>query len=185
MPLPPAHLLLGAAAAEGVAAVTAVPRYRAWAVGAAFALLPDLDYGIRLLTGEFAPIERRMLHSLLATAVVALAVLLVAGKRWAAVAGAGYASHLVADLLQQQARTSVALFWPLHERRMEPILPLFPSAPIHRGDGVIEAALSQLHGFALAALLQSTAIAAGIFFGVLLLTGWIRERRRRAAGGEP
>jgi membrane-bound metal-dependent hydrolase YbcI (DUF457 family) len=180
MPLPPAHMLVGAAAAEGAAYATQVPRYRAWLVGAAFSLLPDADYAIRMLTGEFAPIERSALHSLPATAVVVLAMLLVAGWRWSVVAGAGYASHLVADLVQHQARTSVALFWPLQQRGMEPILPLFPFVPLHRGGGIRGAVTSMLHPDALARLLQSTAIAAGIFFGMLVLTGWLRERRRRA-----
>jgi membrane-bound metal-dependent hydrolase YbcI (DUF457 family) len=177
MPLPAAHMLVGAAAAEGVDVLTPVPRYRAWLVGAVFALLPDIDYGFRLLTGEFAPIERSATHSLLATTVVVLAVWLVAGRRWAAVAGAGYASHLAADLMQHQPRSSVALLWPLQERGMETILPLFPYVPVQRGEGVLAAATSLLQGYRFAALLQETAIAAGIFFGVLVLTGWIRNRR--------
>jgi len=172
-------MLIGAAAAEGVSALTPVPRWRAWLVGAAFALLPDSDFAIRILTGEFAPIERSATHSLLATAVVALAVWLLAGRRWAAVAGAAYASHLLADLLQHQPRTSVALLWPLHERGMEPLLPLFPYVPIQRGGGVFGAARSLMREHAFAPLLQETAIAAGIFFGMLVFTGWLRGRRAR------
>jgi hypothetical protein len=173
-------MLMGMAAAEGVCAATSVPRYRAWALGAACALLPDIDYGIRLMTGEFAPIERSSLHSLLATAVVALAVWLVAGRRWAAVAAAGYASHLLADLLQDQSQTSVALLWPLQERGMEPILPLFPFVPIQGGAGVTGAVAGLLQGESFAALLQSTTIAAGMFFGVLALTAWLRWRSHRS-----
>jgi membrane-bound metal-dependent hydrolase YbcI (DUF457 family) len=172
-------MLVGAAAAEGVSALTPVPRYRAWMVGAAFALLPDIDYAYRIATGEFAPIERSLTHSLLATAVVALAVWLVAGRRWAAVAGAGYASHLLADLLQHQRRTSVALFWPLQERGMEPILPLFPYIHVPRGVGVRGAALGLFDDQSFPPLIQETAIAAGIFFGMLVLTGWVRKRRGR------
>jgi membrane-bound metal-dependent hydrolase YbcI (DUF457 family) len=172
-------MLVGAAAAEGVRTLAPLPRYRAWLVGAGVALLPDLDFAFRVLTGEYAPIERSVTHSLAATALVALAVWLVAGRRWAALAGAGYASHLLADLLQHQQRTSVALFWPLHEQGMEPILPLFPYADVQRGDGVLAAARSLFEDDAFAALLQETAIAAGMFFGMLVLTNAIRARRAR------
>jgi uncharacterized protein (TIGR03382 family) len=173
-------MLIGAAAAEGVGSTTSLPRYRAWAVGAAFALLPDIDYGFRILTGTYAAIERGAIHSLAATVVVAAVVWLVAGRRWAAVAGAAYASHLVADLLQDQARSSVALFWPFQSSGMETILPLFPHVPIQGGNGVLGAAVGLLHGESFAALLQSTVIGAGIFLGMLVLTGWLRRRR---AGG--
>jgi hypothetical protein len=173
-------MLVGAAAAEAVSVLTPVPRYRAWIVGAAFGLLADIDYAIRILTGHFAPIERSATHSLVATAVVAAAVWLVAGRRWAVVAGAGYFSHLIADLAQHQPRSSVALLWPLHERGMETILPLFPYVPIFRGEGVKGAALRLFRGHSFPPLLQETAIALGIFFGMLVLTGWIRNRRRAA-----
>jgi membrane-bound metal-dependent hydrolase YbcI (DUF457 family) len=172
-------MLMGLAAAEGVRAVTPLPRYRAWALGAVCGLLPDLDFGIRLITGEFAPIERSSLHSLLATAVLAVVVWLVAGRRWALVAGAGYASHLLADLLQDQSHSSVALLWPL-QGRMEPILPLFPFVPIQGGGGVMGAALGLFQGESFPALLQSTTIAAGVFFGVLALTTWLRARSHRS-----
>jgi hypothetical protein len=155
-------------------------RYGAWAVGAMFALLPDMDFAIRALTGHQIPLDRPALHSLLAMTIVALLVTLVTDRRWGAVAGAGYASHLLADLLQQQPSTSVALLWPLHGR-MEPILPLFPGIHLQRGDGVSGAAASLLWPTQFAALLQSTVIAAGIFFAVLLVTGRIRESRRRDA----
>lgn len=180
MPLPPAHMLVGAAAAEGVAAVAPVSRYRAWAVGALFGLLPDLDYGLRILTGDYGPIERSALHSLPATALVVVAVAIVAGRRWGAVAGAGYASHLLADLLQHQARTSVALLWPFQETGMEPLLPLFPFVPVERGAGVMGAAAGLLRGDAFAPFLQETAIAAGIFFAMLVAGGWARARRGSA-----
>lgn len=172
-------MLVGAAAAEGATLLTPAPRYRAWALGAAVALLPDIDYAYRILTGEFAAIERSATHSLAATAVIALMVWLVAGRRWAGVAAAGYASHLLADLLQHQSRTSVALFWPLQERGMEPLLPLFPYVYVPRGEGVLGAALGLLGPYSFPALLQETWIAAGMFFGMLVLCGWVRRRRGR------
>jgi membrane-bound metal-dependent hydrolase YbcI (DUF457 family) len=177
MPLPPAHMLFGAAAAQAVAAPTPLPRYRVWAVGAVFGLLPDLDYGIRILTGEFAPIERSALHSLPATALVTLAVWILAGRLWAAVGGTAYASHLLADLLQDQARTSVALFWPFQEQGMEPLLPLFPSVPVQRGEGVMGAATGLFQGTSLAPFLQETAIAAGLFAAVLAVSCSLRKRQ--------
>jgi membrane-bound metal-dependent hydrolase YbcI (DUF457 family) len=182
MPLPPAHLLIGAAAAESVHAVTPLPRLRAWAVGAAFGLLPDIDFAYRIATGNFAPIGRSVTHSLVATALVALAVWLVAGRKWGAVAGLAYASHLLADLLQHQPRTSVALLWPLQTRGMEPILPLFPYVPAMRGGGVTGAARSLFTERAFPALLQETAIALGIFFAVLVLAGLVRRWTRPQYG---
>jgi membrane-bound metal-dependent hydrolase YbcI (DUF457 family) len=186
MPLPPAHMLVGAAAAEAVAAATPLPRYRVWAVGAVFGLLPDLDYGIRILTGEFAPIERSALHSLPATALVAFAVWIVAGRLWAAVGGAAYASHLLADLLQDQARTSVALLWPFQEQGMEPLLPLFPFVAVQRGEGVVGAATGLFHGASLAPFLQETAIAMGIFAVVVALScTWHGQKAPKRAKGLP
>jgi membrane-bound metal-dependent hydrolase YbcI (DUF457 family) len=170
-------MLIGAGAAETVGSLTPVPRYRAWLVGAAFGLLPDADFAFRILTGEHAPIERSATHSLAATALVVLAIWVVAGRRWSAVAGAGYLSHLLADLMQHQPRTSVALFWPLQAEGMQPILPLFPFAYVQRGGGVLAAARSLFEGYAFPALLQETAIAAGIFFGALALSAAVRERR--------
>jgi membrane-bound metal-dependent hydrolase YbcI (DUF457 family) len=177
MPFPPAHILVGAGAAEGVLAFAALPRYRAWLVGGACGLLPDMDFAFRIVTGEYAPVERSATHSLLATALIMAAVWLVAGRRWSAVAGAGYLSHLLIDLMQHQPRTSVAFFWPLHERGMEPILPLFPYAWVHRGDGVLAAARSLFGGHAFPALLQETAIALGIFFGMIVFADAVRRRR--------
>jgi membrane-bound metal-dependent hydrolase YbcI (DUF457 family) len=180
MPLPPAHLLIGAAAAEGVTAVTPLRRFHAWVVGAAFGLLPDVDFAYRLATGEYAPIGRSITHSLVATALVALAVWMVAGRRWAAVAGAGYASHLLADLMQHQERTSVALLWPLQAEGMEPLLRLFPHVPFMRGDGIRGAARSLFTEPAFPALLQETAIALGIL-GAVLLLAWAFRRWKHAS----
>jgi membrane-bound metal-dependent hydrolase YbcI (DUF457 family) len=177
MPLPPAHMLVGAAAAQAVATGTPLPRYRVWAVGALFGLLPDLDYGIRILTGEFAPIERSALHSLPATALAALAVWILAGRLWAAIGGTAYASHLLADLLQDQARSSVALFWPFQEQGMEPLLPLFPFVPVQRGEGIMGAATGLFHGASLAPFLQQTAIAGGLFAAVLAMSCTIHRHR--------
>jgi len=183
MPLPPAHMLLGAAAAEAVSVGTPVPRYRAWIVGAAIALLPDADFAFRFATGDYAPVDRSATHSLLALMVVAALAWMIGGRRWAAVAGAAFGSHLVADLLQHQARTSVALFWPLQQDGMAPLLPLFPYVPVVRGQGGREAALALVQDPSFPPLLQETAIALGIFFGVLLLT--CRGRRGRGTTAPP
>jgi membrane-bound metal-dependent hydrolase YbcI (DUF457 family) len=177
MPLPPAHLLMGVAAAEVVRTAAPLPRYRTWAVAAGLALLPDIDYGIRIVVGAWAPLERSATHSLAATLLVALLAWLMAGGRWAAVAGAGYGSHLLADLLQNQERTSVALFWPWQERGMEPLFPLFPRVTFERGEGVRGAALSLFEPPHVYALLLETAIAAAIFAGVFLICHTVRRAR--------
>jgi membrane-bound metal-dependent hydrolase YbcI (DUF457 family) len=170
-------MLVGAAAAQAIAARTPLPRYQVWAVGAVFGLLPDIDYGIRILTGEFAPIERSAFHSLPATALVTLAIWVLAGRLWAAIGGTAYASHLLADLLQDQARTSVALLWPFQEQGMEPLLPLFPFVPVQRGEGVWGAALGLFQGSSFAPFLQQTAIAAGLFAAVLTASCTLQKRQ--------
>jgi membrane-bound metal-dependent hydrolase YbcI (DUF457 family) len=170
-------MLMGAAAAELVSAVAPVPRYRAWAAGAMIALLPDADFAFRIATGSYAPVDRSSTHSLLALGLVAGVAWVLAGRRWSAVTAAAYGSHLVADLLQHQGRTSVAPFWPLQSHGMEPLLPLFPYVWTQRGQGWLEAARGLFRSPSFPALLQETAIAAGIFCAALLLARWLRERR--------
>jgi|GEM_PF-1251092 len=177
MPMPAAHMLLGAAAAELVVAVRPLPRYPAWAAGALIAILPDADIAFRLLTGNYVAAERPMTHSLLALLIFAGMAWAIAGRRWSAVTAAAYGSHLVADLLQHQPATSVAPLWPLQSEGMAPLLPLFPYIPIVRGEGGRAAALALLREPSFPPLLQETAIAAGIFFGALLIAGRIRRRR--------
>jgi membrane-bound metal-dependent hydrolase YbcI (DUF457 family) len=174
-------MLVGAAAAESVRAVTPLPRLRAWAVGAACGLLPDIDYAFRIMTGQWAEIDRSVTHSLLATAVVMLVVWALAGRAWSAVAGAGYASHLVADLLQDQLWTSVILFYPLQQERMEPIYPLFPPVQVMRGEGILGAARGLLREPTRSALLEETAIAAAIFLAVVLIAAVVRRLVRPGA----
>jgi len=182
MPMPPAHMLLGAAAAELVVAARPLPRRAAWAVGALVALLPDGDFAFRLLTGGYAPVQRPMTHSLLALLVFAGLAWAIAGRRWSAVTAAAYASHLLSDLFQHQWSTSVAPLWPLQSEGMAPLLPLFPYVPIVRGEGGREAAMGLLREPSFAPLLQETAIAAGLFCAALLIAGRIRRRR---VGAEP
>jgi membrane-bound metal-dependent hydrolase YbcI (DUF457 family) len=160
VPFPPAHALIGAGAAELVRGRR--PWWLAWTVGAVFSLLPDVDVAVRLATGEWGPVDRSVTHSLLAVAVVAVVVAPVAGMRWSAIAAAAYGSHLAADLLQTQARTSVALLWPWQERGMEPLAHLFPRVPVERGSGMRAAALSLLEPGAIPPLLMETAIGAAV-----------------------
>jgi membrane-bound metal-dependent hydrolase YbcI (DUF457 family) len=171
-------MLIGAAAAEAVRP-TRLPRVGVWMVGAVVALLPDIDIAIRIATGDYTPFERSATHSLVATALVALLAWIVAGRRWALVAGAAYASHLAADLLQDQQRTSVALLWPLQQRGMEPLLPLFPYVHVDRGRGVRSAARSLFEEPSFSAMLGETVIAAGVFLVVLVLSSGIRRLRSR------
>jgi membrane-bound metal-dependent hydrolase YbcI (DUF457 family) len=179
VPYPPAHILIGIGAGT-LARGRLRHWWLVWIVAAAFALLPDVDVAIRGATGAWAPLDRGFTHSLLAVAAVWAGVRLLAGSQWALVAGAAYASHLVADLLQSQRRTSVALFWPLQDDRMAPVAALFPWVPVERGSGMRQAALSLLAPEALTRLLLETAIAAGILLACLLLAALLRRRRAHA-----
>jgi membrane-bound metal-dependent hydrolase YbcI (DUF457 family) len=176
VPFPPAHALIGAGAAELVRGRR--PRWLAWTVGALFSLLPDVDVAVRLATGEWGPVDRSFTHSLVAVAVVAAVVAPVAGMRWSAIAAAAYGSHLAADLLQTQARTSVVLFWPWQERGMEPFGQLFPQVPVERGSGMRVAARSLLEPEAIPPLLLETAIGAAVLTACAALA-FVRRRSAR------
>jgi membrane-bound metal-dependent hydrolase YbcI (DUF457 family) len=176
VPFPPAHALIGVGAAELVRGRRR--RWLAWTVGALFSLLPDVDVAVRLATGEWGPVDRSFTHSLLAVAVVALVVASVGGLRWSAIAATAYGSHLVADLLQTQARTSVALLWPWQERGMEPLGYLFPRVPIERGSGMRAAALSLLEPNAIPPLLLETAIGAAVLVTCLAAAFVLRRPAR-------
>lgn len=176
MPYPPAHVLIGIGAGE-LARGRLHRWWLVWIVAAGFALLPDVDVAIRAATGAWAPLDRGFTHSLLAIAAIWVGVRLAAGSQWALVAGTAYASHLVADLLQSQRRTSVALLWPLQEERMAPVAALFPGVPVERGSGMRQAALSLLAPESLTRLLLETAIAAGILLACLALAAALRRWR--------
>jgi membrane-bound metal-dependent hydrolase YbcI (DUF457 family) len=129
-------------AATGAAAVVLVAPHQPWQVlaatvtlGAAAALLPDLDIESSLASNSLGPITRLLsrgiawisaghrggTHSLLALALVAYATL-AAGlpSSYARAVVYGYAAHLLGDLL---TGNGIPLLWPLVRRRQG--LPIF------------------------------------------------------------
>lgn len=173
MPLPPAHFLAGAGAAELVRGSDQKP-WLVWLVGGAFAVLPDMDTGLGILLGGSTEFHGVFTHTPLAVIIFALVVWLVAGQQWAGIAAAAYASHLVVDLLEARTETSVQPFWPLSEATLPSIAHIFPSVPWRRGEGPEGAAESLLDPAVLQWLLAQTAVGLLVFVLAVLL----RQARR-------
>jgi membrane-bound metal-dependent hydrolase YbcI (DUF457 family) len=129
-------------AATGAAAVLLVEPHQPWpvlaataALGAAAALLPDLDIDSSTVSNLLGPVTRLLsrgvtwitgghregTHSLLALVLVAYATL-TAGlpSPYARAVVIGYAAHLVGDFL---TGNGIPLLWPLVRRRQG--LPIF------------------------------------------------------------
>src|ERR687893_554784 len=103
MAFPPAHLLVGAGVAEVVrSAAPSLPRRWAWAVAAALAVVPDLDFVLGMALGRGAEYHGTFTHSIAATLAVGLAAGVLAGWRWGVLSGAGYGSPLLGDLLDDR-----------------------------------------------------------------------------------
>lgn len=168
MAFPPAHFLVGAGVAEMVRIGAPLPRWRAWLLAGALAVSPDLDFGVGMLLGQVSTYHGTFTHSAFAVIVVSL-LGAFAGKEWGMLAGAGYASHLLVDLLDDRGRTNVLLGWPLTLNQPDAIARVFPTVPFEKGEGAVHAALSLLQPEVMGALLHQTAVG-GIFFVVLL--GW-------------
>ena len=184
MAFPPAHLLVGAGVAEVVRTGVPLPRWRAWVVAAALAVLPDVDIVLGLALGRGGTYHGTFTHSVLAVVVMAAAAWVAAGRRWAVLAAAGYGSHLLVDLLDARGRTNVLLGWPFTEARPFAIAPLFPTVPFEQGRGAVRAALSLLEPEVFSRLVEQTAIGAVCFAALLLLAAVLRAARfsgRRAA----
>lgn len=179
MPLPPAHLLVGAGAADLATAGTPLPRWKVWLVGAAVGVLPDMDTGVGILLGRSAAFHGIFTHTPVALLAVALLAWWLAGRRWAAVVAAAYASHLVIDVMEAWGRSSVKLLWPFSEWRLGSILPLFHNVPWARGGGPWGAALSLFQPPALQWLLAQTVMGAGIFALLVLASRALHPRRAR------
>lgn len=166
MAFPPAHFLVGAGVAELVRVGTPLPRWRAWLVAGALAVSPDLDIGLGLLLGQSAGYHGTFTHS--AFAVIAVSLLgALAGRQWAMLAGAGYASHLLVDLLDDRGSTNVLLGWPLTMNQPDAIARVFPTVPFRQGHGALDAALSLLEPHVFRLLLEQTLIGL-VFFAVLV-----------------
>ena len=177
MAFPPAHFLVGAGVAELVRVGAPLPRWKAWVVAGLLAVSPDLDFGVGMLMGDVASYHGTFTHSAVAVLVVSLLGAL-AGKEWAILAGAGYGSHLMVDLLDDRGRTNVLLGWPLTLNQPDAIARVFPTIPFEKGQGVVHAALSLLDPPVLMQLLHQTAVG-GLFF--LTLVGWAALIRLIAA----
>jgi hypothetical protein len=170
---PPAHFLVGAGVAELLRVGTPLPRWRSWLVAGALAVSPDLDFGVGMLLGETHTYHGTFTHSALAVLVVSL-VAAIAGREWALLAGAGYASHLLVDLLDDRGRTNVLLGWPLTLNQPDAIARVFPTVPFEKGEGAVNAALSLLEPQVMGPLLHQTAV--GVLFFLTLL-GWATSIR--------
>ena len=168
MAFPPAHFLVGAGVAELVRVGAPLPRWKAWIVAGLLAVSPDLDFGVGMLMGEVGSYHGTFTHSALAVLVVSL-LGAVAGRGWAILAGAGYGSHLMVDLLDDRGRTNVLLGWPLTLNQPDAIARVFPTIPFEKGQGAVHAALSVFDPPVLMQLIHQTAVG-GLFF--LTLVAW-------------
>jgi len=183
MPLPPAHFLIGAGAADLASAGSTLPRLRVWLAGGLVALLPDMDTGLGVLLGQGNAFHGLYTHTLAALFGILAVVFLVAGIRWAGVAASAYGSHLMIDLLEDRGATSVQLWWPFSQQRSNSIAPLFPSVPWRQGEGPQGAAISLLEAEVFPSLVSQTAVALGIFLTALLLTRLLWRSARKSAAG--
>lgn len=183
MAFPPAHFLVGAGVAEMVRVGAPLPRWRAWLIGGALAVSPDLDFGVGMLMGQVGSYHGTFTHSALAVMVVSL-LGAVAGREWAVLAGAGYGSHLLVDLLDDRGRTNVLLGWPLTLNQPDAIARVFPTVPFEKGQGALHAALSLFQPEVMGALLHQTAVGAIFFLVLLAWAAGIRLISRRAGPEE-
>lgn len=157
------------------------PRRYTWAVAAVLAASPDGDIILGILLGRGGSLHGTFTHSLTAAAVVALLAYAAGGARWATIAGVGYASHLLVDLLDESGPTNLMLGWPFTGAKPYSIGKLFPKVPVE-GDGMVDTALNVLRPGSLANLVIQTLMAAAIFGAMVLLgRGMRRMRVRRGA----
>ncbi|HET8656853.1 MAG TPA: metal-dependent hydrolase [Longimicrobiaceae bacterium] len=180
MSFPPAHFLVGAGVAELTLTAVPLPRWKAWVVGGLLAVSPDVDIGLGMLLGRGGEYHGTFTHSVFAVVVVTLVAAALAGRRWAFLAGATYASHLAVDLLDDRGRTNVMLGWPLTLDNPDAIARVFPTVPFEQGRGALHAALSLLHPVVLHRLIEQTMIGA-LFF--LALVAWAALIRVLGAAG--
>lgn len=174
MALPPAHLFVGAAAAECFRGKR-IPAWKAWALGAAVAVMPDLDVPLLLFTEISGIAHGVYTHSLLATATITTIATGFMGARWGLIVGTAWASHLLVDLLREGAKTSVYLLWPFSNKAQSPIAPLFPKVPFEwQGTPGWIPQVQGIQPFYL--LPQQTQVGFMIFLGVCLISLLIRWR---------
>ena len=183
MALPPLHLLIGAAAAEGVRGERIAP-WKAWSVGAVVAVVPDVGTALLLAAGHGAASHGLVSHTLVATAAVIGLAWWAAGRRWGLIAGSAYASHLLVDLLRAGPKTSVYVAWPFSAEPLAPIAPLFAVIPFEWEAGL----LPELYGpDPIGTLIQQTLVGLAVFLAVVGVSFVARRRFGRTiparAGG--
>lgn len=181
MAFPPAHMLIGAGAAEVVRGVAPLPRWRAWTVAAVLAVSPDFDFILGIAVGRGGSYHGTFTHSLAAVVVVALAAWLLAGRRWALLAGVGYGSHLLVDLLDDRGRTNVLLGWPFTHERPYAIARVFPKVPFNPGGGMRDAVLSLFTWEVMRQFLLQTALGVVFFVALLAAARGVRALTLRRA----
>ena len=164
-------MLIGAGLAELARAgmVRPPPRRYVWGVAAVLAAAPDGDIILGILLGRDGSLHGTFTHSLTAVAIVALLAYAIAGWRWAAIAGIGYASHLLVDLLDESGPTNLMLGWPFTGARPYSLGKLFPKVPV-KGEGIVDTALNVLQPDALLNLVIQTGMAAAIFGALVLMS---------------
>lgn len=161
------------------------PRRYAWAVAAVLAASPDGDIILGILLGRGGSLHGTFTHSVTAALIVALLAYAFGGGRWAAIAGVGYASHLLVDLLDESGPTNLMLGWPFTGARPYSIGKLFPKVPVE-GEGIVDTARNVLRPESLANLVIQTLMAAAICLALVLIARGIRRvRLRRLRQSEP
>jgi membrane-bound metal-dependent hydrolase YbcI (DUF457 family) len=180
MAFPPAHMLIGAGFAEVARAGMdrPPPRRYTWAAAALLAAAPDGDIILGILLGRGGSLHGTFTHSLTAAVVVALIAYLLGGVRWAVIAGIGYASHLLVDLLDESGPTNLMLGWPFTGARPYSLGKLFPKVPV-QGEGMIDTAMNVLRPDSLMNLVVQTLMAAAIGGTMVLLSRGGRGMRGR------
>jgi hypothetical protein len=183
MSFPPAHALIGAGLAEIAIAAKPLPRWKAWALAGFLAVSPDFDIVIGLMTGRGASLHGTFSHSISAVVVLTLTMYAVAGGRWALVAGTGYGSHLVVDMLDDTGPTNLMLGWPFTPAQPYAIGKLLPKVQFETGNGFGSAFYSLFDPAVMAKLLVQTLLAAAIFLALAGNAQLVRRwRLSRGAG---
>jgi len=186
MSFPSTHMLVGAGLAElAWSAAPVVPRWRAWAVCAVAAALPDVDMLIGYAAGRGFSIHGTFSHSLSAVVLCTLLVTGMVGLRWGVFAGIGWGSHLLVDLMDGRGPTNVTLGWPFTHARSTAIEPVFRSVPVEAGHGGMTLVESIFTGPALHDLLVQTATAAAVFAALCALGWLVRRVRVRVRPSDP
>ncbi len=176
MSFPPAHFLIGAALADVATANTPLPRWRARALAGFLAVSPDFDIVIGLLMGRGAAYHGTFSHSISAVVVLTLTAYALAGPRWALVAGLGYGSHLMVDMLDDTGPTNLMLGWPFSGAQPYAIGKFFPRVYFDTEGGFRDALFSLFEPVHFGQLVKQTAVGAAV---AAVLVGLAYTLRRR------